>query len=144
MKIFIHSTWVRTIITIFAVLVSIIGVLSIITMNHKMVMNGMGTVITQIGNCATSHSTTECVNYHLGIMHNLSSAHMQNADVVLSVLLAAVVFSFFLQNFFLSNRVNYMRTRWKQLREKTIFAFTKQLGFWLIFFQKRDPRGSFA
>jgi len=135
----------RTALSLLAVGIMSFGVLSIITMNHEMVMVSAGSSVSQSSNCSDSHDTQSCLDYHLGIMHNLSTATHGSLDLQLISLL---LFSFIgLLALVLFKLLEYgytlKRIRFRQLYEKTITAFARQLGHWLTLFEKRDPSCAF-
>jgi hypothetical protein len=138
-----NNNLARTILSLLAVGIMSFGVLSIVTMNHEMGMTGASPLISQSNNCSDSHEAESCISFHLGIMQNLSSATGSNlSPQLMSLLFLLVSFIGFLV-FALFKILGYYyirhRIRLRQLYEKTITAFARQLGYWLTLFEKRDP-----
>lgn len=122
------------------------GVLSIVSMKHEMTMPTMGVVLSQNSDCSNSASTQACINYHFGVLKNLSTATHSSMGLKFISLLALVlsgllIFALFkvLDYFYTSHRI-----RLRQLYEKTITAFAQQLGNWLTLLEKRDPSYAFS
>jgi len=131
----------RTALSLLAVGIMSFGVLSIVTMSHEMAMVSTGTSVSQSNNCSDSHGAQSCFDYHLGIMHNLSTATYGSLDVrLISLLLFSFIGLLALALFkLLEYGYTLKRIRFRQLYEKTVMAFTLQLGYWLTLFEKRDP-----
>jgi Tfp pilus assembly protein PilV len=140
------NTLARTALSLLAVGIMSFGVLSIITMNHEMNMTSTGSMVSQSSNCSDSHDAQSCLDYHLGIMHNLSTATHGNLDLqLISLLLFSFVGLLALALFkLLEYGYTRQRIRLRQLYEKTITAFALQLGNWLTLFEKRDPSYAFV
>ncbi len=136
----------RTAISLFAIGVMLFGVLSIAVMEHRMGMVENCPVISQVNGCSGSHQGETCVSYHLGIMQSLSSASCSSLDIRMLSLLFTYFIGLVIFSLFKIFEYSYLRhrIRLKQLYEKTIFAFTLQLGYWLTLLEKRDPAYAFA
>lgn len=136
-----NNTLARTALSLLAVGIMSFGVLSIITMNHEMVMVSTGSGVSQSSNCSDSHDAQSCLNYHLGIMHNLSTATHGNLDPQLISLLLFSFIGLLALDLFKLLEYGYIRQRirFRQLYEKTVTTFALQLGHWLTLFEKRDP-----
>lgn len=123
------------------------GVLSITTMQHEtgMTMDSSSPAISQTSDCSDSHTAQTCVDFHLGIMQNLSSASFGSLGLKLILTLIISFVGLFLLSLFKTSTYSYhlSRIRLRQLYEKTVFAFTRQLGHWLSLFEKRDPAYAF-
>jgi hypothetical protein len=136
----------KTILSFLAIGVMSFGVLSIITMNHEMVMVSTSPSVSQNSNCSDSHDAQSCLDYHLGIMHNLSTATHGSLGLQLIPLLLFSFIGLLALALFKLLEYGYVcqRIRFRQLYEKTITAFARQLGYWLTLFEKRDPPYAFV
>ena len=124
-----------------------VTIISMATMNHNVMMTSENCPVSiNGGDCSQPKDSGVCLDYHLGIIQNLSNSLPQGFGVemlglMLAALLAIVVFGS------LNNTYRYycrLKTRLKQLLEETAGVFQNQLGFWLTLVQKKDPSHTFA
>lgn len=115
---------------------------SVLTMHHEsMPIDHCVTLVAPSGH---QESSSACLSYHLGLMHNLSQVSSQVSVVqllalsfVMLVFASAASLRSLLENFY-SRLKNYLRN----FAETFSRIFYLQLGFWIILLEKRDP--SFA
>jgi hypothetical protein len=137
----------RAILATLALGVLSVGIISMTTMSHDNMMASKNCPISMDGgDCPQSSESSACVDYHLGIMQNLSSALPQNfgaelLGLMLVSLLALAVFGIFDKTYHFYCR---LKIRFKQFLEQTLGVFQDQLGFWLAIIQKKDPSYAFT
>lgn len=147
MKIFLNNKLVKGLFVILFI-VGVFGAVSVsmATMDHDkgVAENCHGPVVSQ--NCSQPVDAGACLDYHLGIIHNLSLANITNASAQFLILLLVPLLGVLLSALIISKSLNYRcRMRFRQLFEDIVQVFYRQVGRWLtIRQQKMDAHPAFA
>ncbi len=138
---------IRSIFAALALGILAVGIISLATMSHSGMMNSVSCpVASSSQDCSQPNTANTCVDYHLGIIQNLTNVTPCNAGVELFGFLLAslLIFTVFGILNFPSSLYSRIKIQLRQFLEKTIFAFQRQLGFWLAIIEKRDPVYAFV
>ncbi len=137
----------RTVLAALTLGVLSVGIISLATMNHDTMMTSQNCPISvNGGDCSQPKESNVCIDYHLGIIQNLSNIIPQSFGVQLLGLMLVALLTLAVFGSLDSVYRFYCRLkiRFKQLLEETLEVFQNQLGFWLTIVQKRDPSYAFA
>ncbi len=125
-----------------------VGIFSMGLMRHEdSMMSGFSSVLScNSTDCGMPVNDFSCLDHCISAVQNFTQiiptnfGVKQSSFLVLALLLCLL--SPLLNKLLVDHKLS--KSRLRQLYEKSIIAFSKQLGFWLTLFEKRDPASAFA